>query len=129
AERINKSNNGKVAYRKADITSTGFEDKSFDIIFSHGVLEHFSDQGISAALSEGFRISDTYIISVPTIWDKSGCLTGDERLMTVRSWQRIIKKSGLQIAETQSFYPKNIKPGNWWQKIWPAGNAVFVLTR
>ena len=55
---------------QADITKPlPFKDQSFDVVFSCGVFEYFSDDQIRSILREAFRISKKrIIIMVPNAW-------------------------------------------------------------
>lgn len=131
AIKMNESNNGKVKYSKQDITELNFKDDEFDIIYSHGVLEHFDDELLLKALQEGLRVANYYIVSVPTIWDISNSLMGDERLKTIRSWKKIINSKGYKILETIKMYPTTpiLKKISKKLKILPSGNVIFVITK
>lgn len=87
------------------VTQLNFKEKEFNTVYSHGVLEHFDDESLKNAIKEGLRVSDFYIISIPTIWDISNSLMGDERLKSIHAWKKFIKKQGYQIIETVKMYP------------------------
>lgn len=131
AIRINKKNNGSVSYSKQDITQLNFNDKEFNTVYSHGVLEHFDYESLKNAIKEGLRVSDYYIISIPTIWDISNSLMGDERLKSIHAWKKFIKKQGYQIIEIVKMYPTHpiLKKLNSIIKIIPSGNAIFVVKK
>lgn len=56
-----------------------------DLIFSHGVLEHFSDHDIRNILNRQKEEANIVIHYVPTNMYKTPSF-GDERLMSVESW-------------------------------------------
>jgi SAM-dependent methyltransferase len=60
----------------------------FDIIFSHGVLEHFNDRDINEIIRIQKQLSNNIIHYVPGLLHGTPSF-GDERLMTVEDWQRI----------------------------------------
>jgi len=60
----------------------------FDIIHSHGVLEHFSDGTIRDIISHQKEICNNLIHYVPSAKYKKPT-GGDERLMTKEQWQEI----------------------------------------
>jgi len=131
AIRMNEKNNGKVNYSKQDITKLNFEDNELDTIYSHGVLEHFDIELLKKALKEGLRVANYYIVSVPTIWDISNNLMGDERLKTIHSWKKSIKKQGFTIVETIKMFPTTpfIKRLSKIFKHIPSGNVIFVIKK
>lgn len=80
-----------------DIFQTDFPDKRFDIIFSQGVLEHYSDKDIVRALAEQKRIARFVVIDVPNARGKIGDY-GDERAITRKQWRQLIGSAGLKIV-------------------------------
>lgn len=129
AIRINDRVKGKVNYSKQDITRSNFKNKEFKTIYSHGVLEHLNKDSVLKALKEGFRVADYYIVSVPTIWDISNSLMGDERLSTIRYWKKLFKKQGHKIIEIKKLFlaHKKLEKINNVLKVIPSGNVIFVL--
>jgi SAM-dependent methyltransferase len=72
-----------------------FRDRSFDVAFSQGLLEHFSDEAVRAIVREQSRVATRVIASVPTLWyphlgHLGPGLIGNERLMTKRRWERLL---------------------------------------
>lgn len=130
AKNINKKVGGQVKYYRQDIKCLEFENKSFKVIFSHGVLEHFCENDIVTIVNEGLRIAKVYIISVPTIWDISNGLLGDEKLWTVSKWKKLFLNNNFNVLETIKAFPSQ-KLKNMGKKILslPSGNVIFVLTR
>lgn len=60
----------------------------FDVIHSHGVLEHFEDEGVRAIIANQLQVGDRLIHCVPSYryTEKS---FGDERLLSAAAWKRI----------------------------------------
>ena len=56
ARKIFEANNLKAAFKVGDAIALPFEDKSFDIVFSIGLLEHFED--IEPPIREQIRVLD-----------------------------------------------------------------------
>lgn len=119
---------------QADMFKAGFGDKTFDIAFSQGVLEHYSDNDIVCALVEQKRIARTVVIDVPNGRGKIGDY-GDERSISPAKWRRIIRASGLAIASesargmsrwSESFH----RILGWLEDSWVARrfgeNSIFV---
>jgi len=64
---------------------------SYRVVFSQGLLEHFTDAQIRKALEIQFKIAPIVIFSVPL--DKFGHQSkGDERLLSDSFWRRMIAK-------------------------------------
>ncbi len=73
----------------ADAFSMPFQKGSFDICYSQGFLEHFSDDQIAKLLKEQLRVAHCLVHSVPSDrypWKQFG----DERHLTPREWRKII---------------------------------------
>jgi hypothetical protein len=79
------------------------------LVYSHGVLEHFNESEIVQAINEGLRVSPKYIVSVPTVFDVSNNLMGDENLWTRWKWKKIISKSNGKICKCLGSFPFNSK--------------------
>ncbi len=92
---------GNVKFEQADAFRLPFEDKEFDIAFSQGVLEHFSDEDIIKILKEQLRVSKTVFFSVPNRAYNHRDL-GNERLMTKQNWEKIL--SGFNIKISKNYY-------------------------
>jgi hypothetical protein len=64
----------------------------YDVIFSHGVLEHFPDAQIKQIIERQKLFGKKIVHYVPTSgYDKPGF--GDERLMTIERWNKLVKPS------------------------------------
>lgn len=81
---------------QADMFKMGFGDRSFDIAFSQGVLEHYPDDDIIRSLKEQKRVAQIVIIDVPNGRGKIGDY-GDERLISPTQWRKLIRSSGLAV--------------------------------
>lgn len=84
-----------------DAVDLKFEDKSFDTVFSQGLLEHLSDEEIWQSLKEQKRVAGTVIVDVPTKRAKHGPgLYGNERFLSVKQWRVLISSAGLKIVDS-----------------------------
>ena len=80
----------------------------FDLIFSNGVLEHFSDNEIVKILKDCLSRSRIVIFSVPTDYFSDGQkIYGDERFLSVKYWESIIEISNAKCLESFGFNFKN----------------------
>jgi len=82
----------KVDFLVADAFFLPFKNKCFRISFNQGVLEHFDDKEIQLLLKEMLRVSNLVIFSVPSI-NYPSLTFGDERLMSLEDWAKILKKT------------------------------------
>lgn len=84
----------QLEFQQADMRVLPWANRQFDIAYHQGVLEHCSDDVIVEALQEQRRVARWIIFDVPNI--KYGAQPfGDERLLRVSHWRRLIARSGL----------------------------------
>jgi SAM-dependent methyltransferase len=86
-----------IYFRRMNMFRTDFMDKHFDVVFSQGVLEHYSDEDIVRALDEQKRIAQVIVIDVPNARGKIGDY-GDERAITSGQWRQFIQSIGFKIV-------------------------------
>jgi len=101
AQHNNANFKGGVTFKKADAFNLLFDDDSFDVCFSQGFLEHFSDDDIRKLLREQLRVSRKVLFSVPSFWYPRQDF-GDERLMKKEDWLRILSEFKLEKASYSS---------------------------
>lgn len=105
AKVFSRSNLLKPSYVKGTITSLNFPEKCFDICFSHGVMEHFSDTKILQILNEELRIADYVIFSVPSnFFKEKDKMYGNERFLDLNYWKNLISKSNGRLIDKFSFF-------------------------
>jgi ubiquinone/menaquinone biosynthesis C-methylase UbiE len=92
---------GSVKFGRADAFTLPFGAKSFDAVFSQGVLEHFSDEDIVKLLREQLRVSKKVFFSVPNAFYNHRDF-GNERLLGKRQWEKIL--SGFDIFLSRDYY-------------------------
>lgn len=92
--------------------SLPFKNKSFDLIYSQGLIEHFKCIEVIQSLKEQKRVAQKVLFEVPTEkWPlaKTSTFTfGDENFRNIRQWKYLIELSGLQIISIYGwgFLPK-----------------------
>lgn len=91
AEKYNQEWGGKAKFLKMDGFNLKFPSKSFDLVISQGLLEHFTDKKVGQLLKEQLRVGKEVVVSLPSIGYPSRDF-GDERLMKKEKWLEIIKK-------------------------------------
>lgn len=71
--------------------------RRYDLIHSHGVLEHFSDAGILKIVDNQMAMTDISIHYVPgNGYDDPSY--GDERLMSISKWENILNRYNPKIT-------------------------------
>lgn len=101
AKEYNATNKPK--FKIDSILELNYKENQFDVSFSNGVLEHFSDEDIILTLQKQMYIAKTVIVGIPTkYFDSNEAMYGDERFMELNFWREIIKKSGGKILEEKS---------------------------
>lgn len=89
---------GSLSVRKADMFQLPWAGETFDVAYHQGVLEHFPDDQIVAALREQSRVARLVLFDVPN--HRYGARPfGDERLLPIGHWRRLIRSSGMEIVD------------------------------
>lgn len=101
ARKNNQKMGGNVHFINADIQKLPFREAEFDLSFSQGVFEHYSDQEIRALLDEQLRVSKQVCFSVPHFFYLHKDF-GNERLLPKWYWEKILK--GYSIVESRCYY-------------------------
>lgn len=77
---------------------------AFDVIYSHGVMEHFSDKEIVAIVERHLVAASHVVISVPSDhFNEADRIYGDERFMNVAQWRDIFACSKGEVVEEFCF--------------------------
>lgn len=92
ARRLNNKLNGAVTFILCDAfyIDNVFKSGSFDLCFSQGFFEHFSDEEIKILLKKQLNVSHIVIFSVPSKYYPRRSI-GDERLLSAADWSRILR--------------------------------------
>ena len=92
--------NSQINFVEKSIFDLGYEKDSFDVAFSNGVLEHFSDDEIIQIIKQQLYVAKTVIAGIPTkYFDSSEAKYGNERVLELSYWRYLIKKAGGSIIE------------------------------
>ena len=92
--------NPQIIFEKKNILDLGYEKDSFDVAFSNGVLEHFSDDEIIQIIQQQLYVAKTVIVGIPTkYFDSSEAKYGNERVLELSYWRYLIEKAGGSIIE------------------------------
>jgi trans-aconitate methyltransferase len=89
ARRQNENLHGRARFAQRDAFNLSFPKGAFDVCFSQGVLEHFSDREICLLMEKQLSFAETVVASVPSFYYPSRD-KGDERLMLMEDWRRIL---------------------------------------
>jgi len=119
---------------QADMFRMGFKNRTFDIAFSQGVLEHYCDDDIVRVLLEQRRIAQVVVIDVPNGRGKTGDY-GDERSISPFQWRKLIQTSELAIVNESArgmarWSERQPKLLGWLEDSWLSRhfgeNSIFV---
>lgn len=92
------------------ILDLNYKTKQFDVAFSNGVLERFSDENIIRILKEEIKIANTVIFGVPSrYFNDDEFMHGDERHLTEEKWEKLIQKANANIIEKGAFHSQTLK--------------------
>lgn len=122
----------KPTFKIDSILSLEYKKNEFDVSFSNGVLEHFSDKEIIKTLKKQMKIAKTVIVGIPTkYFDDDEAMYGDERFLKIKYWREIITKAGGEIIEEKSCHyltkPKIIL--NFKKYFRPYPYRIFVIRK
>jgi 2-polyprenyl-3-methyl-5-hydroxy-6-metoxy-1,4-benzoquinol methylase len=109
AKELSKPFNKKPKILKKKIEDV---EGKYAVVFSHGVLEHFSDDELIKILKKELELGAYVVFSVPSdFFREDQAINGDERFMPVKKWEDIISKSNAKIVEKFSYFydPDNLK--------------------
>lgn len=78
--------------------SKKFKEKEFNVVFSQGLYEHFTDENIKKLLREQLKVGKVVIFSVPSKYYPQKDF-GDEWLLTVKSWRKILRAVNVEFIK------------------------------
>ncbi len=95
-------------FEKKNLFNLDYKKDNFDITFSHGVLEHFSDEDIITIVNNELKISKNVLISIPSDYYKEkDRMYGNERFMSVRKWESVLSKTNGRVVKKFGYYFQN----------------------
>lgn len=105
AKEVTGFSKNRVDLRISDLIKIPDDMGFFNLIFSNGVFEHFSDDKIGAIIKHCLARSEIVIFSVPTdYFSDEQRIYGDERFLSVKYWKKIIKVSNAKCLESFGFH-------------------------
>jgi ubiquinone/menaquinone biosynthesis C-methylase UbiE len=88
---LNKQLSADATFIVGNASQLCFQDNAFDAVISHGLLEHYDDEGIQLIVKELLRVGRLVVISFPTKYFKDETMMfGDERLLLVKEWNKLL---------------------------------------
>lgn len=92
-------------YEQGNILDLKYKNNTFDVSYSNGVLEHFSDEEIINILKQQMRISKYVIFGIPsTYFNMNEKMLGNERGLTLKEWKKLINEANGEIIEQTDFH-------------------------
>lgn len=125
-------NKGKLKFEKKSIFNLNYKKDEFDVAFSNGVLEHFTDEEIIKTIKQQLYISKTLIIGIPTkYFESKEAKYGNERVLPLSYWRNLIKKSGGKIIEESSMHREPFKKRilNYKKYFKPKPYHIFIVKK
>lgn len=109
---LQEFDNPNITYINKDIREYKSK-KRLDVIYSIGILEHYSDEEIIELLNKQLELADYVIFGIPTkYFDPKKKMYGNERYLNIRYWRKLIKKSNGKLIEEGHYHYLN-----WYQRI------------
>ena len=104
AKSIAKKRKCSVRFQRDNIKTLRHTKDHFDIIFSNGVMEHFTNAEIVAIVNRHLLAADYVVISIPSdYFTKKQQIFGNERFLSAERWQKILSKTNSVRVEEFSF--------------------------
>lgn len=105
AKQFTKFTKSSPKFKRQNLFNLKYPKDFFDIVFSHGILEHFSDKTIINIVNNELKISKKVLISIPSDYYKEkDKIYGDERFMSVKKWESILNKTQGKILRKIGYY-------------------------
>lgn len=92
-------------FLKKDIKKLRSLNEKFDVSFSHGVLEHYSDKQIINLINFQLSIAKFVVISVPSdFFKQEQAINGDERFLSKKHWNNLISQTRGKLVEEFGYF-------------------------
>ena len=114
------------------IFKLGYSENAFDVAFSNGVLEHFSDDEIVEIIKQQLFVAKTTIVGIPTkYFSPEEAKYGNERVLELSYWRKLIKKCGGLIIEEVGMDRETLSKRilNYKKYFKPKPNHLFVVKK
>ena len=132
SKKIAKSYNSKnkPTFKNKSIFELNYKKNNFDVSFSNGVLEHFTNEQIIETLKQQMKISKIVIFGIPTkYFNQKEAMYGDERYMSYKFWRKLINDASGTILEEKSMHYMNKRKRllNYKKIFKPYPYRIFVI--
>ena len=132
SKKITKNYNSKNKpnFQKKSIFELDYRKNTFDVSFSNGVLEHFTDEQIIDTLKQQMKIAKVVIFGIPTkYFNQEEAMYGYERYMSYKFWRNLINNAGGMILEEKSMHYMNKRKRllNFKKYFRPYPYRIFVI--
>ena len=95
----------KPTFINKSIFELDYNENFYDISYSNGVLEHFTDEQIIDALKQQLKVAKIVIFGIPTkYFNQEEAMYGDERYMDYDCWRNLILEAGGIVLEEKSMH-------------------------
>lgn len=122
----------KPEFKNKSIFELDYNANEFDVAFSNGVLEHFSDEEIINTLKQQMNIASYVIFGIPTTYfDMEEAMYGNERYLPFSYWRDLIKKANGVVVEEKSMHYMSLKHRifNYKKYFRPYPFRIFVIKK
>lgn len=116
--RHNRKLRGRARFLTMDAFQLGFPAGAFDVVFSQGFFEHFSDEEIRRLLEEQSRVARYVVLSVPNRSYRVRDF-GDERLLSRAEWEGRLEKWGYRLLDSRDYAPVRAR-------FWRSGRDMYL---
>ena len=132
SKKITKNYNSKNKpnFQKKSIFELDYRKNTFDVSFSNGVLEHFTDEQIIDTWKQQIKNAKVVIFGIPTkYFNQEEAMYGDERYMSYKFWRNLINNAGGMILEEKSMHYMNKRKRllNFKKYFRPYPYRIFVI--
>jgi SAM-dependent methyltransferase len=133
-ELSNKFSLDNLEGKVIDAFNIDMANKSVDIIFHQGFLEHFDNNDIIKILKEQGRVAKTIVFDVPNgrRWDKTKEF-GDERFLSHKEWINLVHQAGLEVKfhtgrrftnAWKKYVPKIVYDSDWFGRLFGESSII-----
>lgn len=126
----NYNSKNKPNFQIKSIFELDYKKNNFDVSFSNGVLEHFTNEQIIDTLKQQMKIAKIAIFGIPTkYFNQEEAMYGDERYMSYKFWRSLINDAGGMILEEKSMHYMNKRKRllNFKKYFRPYPYRIFVI--
>lgn len=120
------------AFIQGSILDLDYINNHFDVCFSNGVLEHFTDEDIIKIIQKQLQMCEVVIFGIPTkYFNREEAMYGDERYLGLKYWRQLIYNANGIILEEKSchYMPWLQRLFNFKKYFRPYPYRIFVIKK